>query len=111
MSTAGMLRFRFQVLVVGVIASAASVHESGACQCVPPKPPAEAYERAHTVVSGTVESVTDHLTAFRSAWMRVHDWFADEPLCASAEGWRRNCGLEIAIRVDRSFKGGGDSSL
>jgi hypothetical protein len=94
------------------LASALGHQEALACQCGGTPTPAEAYDRADSVFSGEVVSITDRLSWWRSAWMRAHDWFADEPYCGfSSSGWVTKCGFQVVIAVDQSFKGAPDPRI
>jgi hypothetical protein len=83
----------------------ASIDEALACQCGTIWEPPEAVAHATAVFSGRVVSIRDHVTWWREAWIRVHNWIADQPICGDPETYVRDCGLEVEIVVERSFKG------
>ncbi len=79
--------------------------QARACECGRIAEPREACNQADSVFTGTVVSIEDHVTWWRNAWIRLHNWVADEKLCASSESWVKDCGFEITLTIDESLKG------
>jgi hypothetical protein len=85
-----------------IVLLALAAEEAGACSCIGPRPPDEAFASATHVFEGKVVAVSDQYTLFRKAWDvvgetldRQRDW----------NSYARTHGFKVVFEVTRSWKG------
>ena len=94
-----------QVLLLAAVWATGTVH-AGSCDCEVSQP-ADALNEAAAVFTGRVVEIDNPAFSLKGVWMWVHDRFADQDdmYCWTSYDDVQNCGLEIEMIVEHSFKG------